>query len=189
LSRTANIDRRAERTRSLLAQAMIDLGATQSIDAIEVGALAEAAGVGRSTFYGHYASKQDFLTRSFVEMIKRMERAEADADPARVSLVPSQRILEHVAEAGPFAERINKSAEFPRVLAAGEAQLRALAEANLGRRFPKWSQERRRETAIYVAGGFVGLMRWWVESGLKQSPTQVQAAFERLTENALHEAQ
>jgi hypothetical protein len=70
-------------------------------------------------------------------------------------------------------------------MAAGEEKLRAIAEANLARRMPQWSKDRRRETAIYVAAGFVGLLRWWMESGLKRSPEDMQAAFERLSASAL----
>jgi hypothetical protein len=70
-------------------------------------------------------------------------------------------------------------------MAAGEEKLRTIAEANLGRRMPHWSKERRRETAIYIAGGFVGLLRWWMEGGLRRTPEEMQAAFERLSACAL----
>lgn len=70
-------------------------------------------------------------------------------------------------------------------MAAGEAKLREIAEGSLARLKPDWPRDRRRETAVYVAGGFIGLLRWWMESGLKKSPNEMQAAFERLTRAAM----
>lgn len=183
------IDRRALRTRHLLTQALMELGAAGRVDALDVGALAATAGIGRSTFYAHFANKQDFLTRSFTDMIKMMERAEAAADPDRADLLPARSILAHVADAREFAARMADSEELPRMMAAGETTLRDIAQANLARRFPAWSPERRRETAVYVAGGFVGLLRWWLENGVAHPPERVLAAFERLTKSALATAE
>jgi hypothetical protein len=80
---------------------------------------------------------------------------------------------------------VAKAEAFPAQMAAGEAKLREIAETNLVRLKPDWTRERRRETAVYIAGGFIGLLRWWMESGLKKTPDEMQAAFERLTKAAM----
>jgi hypothetical protein len=93
----------------------------------------------------------------------------------------------HVHEAGDFARRMVKAEIFDAQMAAGELKLREIAEKNLDRLKPDWARDRRRETAVYVAGGFIGLMRWWMQNGLKQAPEDMQAAFTRLTKAALAE--
>lgn len=186
-SEPGGIDRRALRTRQLLSQALRDLGAEQELDAIEVGDLAETAGVARSTFYSHYSSKEDFYAQSFVNLIAATERAAAANDPERKDLMPSRQLLAHFAESRAFVANFAKSNEMPRMLAAGEAKLRAIVESNLERRMPDWTRERRRDTAIYIAAGFMGLARWWMESGMKRSADELQAAFERLSESAVTE--
>ena len=188
MSNSAQIDPRALRTRRLLAQALLELGDRRDFDAIDVGALAQTAGVSRSAFYGHYASKQDFLVRSFLAMIESMEGAASAADPNRPDLIPSRGVLTHVSEQRAFAQRFAQSQECPLMLQAAEQTLRDIAAANLKRRFPAWSGARCKETAIYVAGGFVGLVRWWMEGGLAHPPERVQEAFARLTENALRDS-
>lgn len=182
------IDRRARRTRALLADALLELGAVHDIDGLDVGEIAAAAGVGRSTFYTHYAGKDDFLIASFVNLLVMAEEAVAAKYPNREDIVPSGPLFVHMAEAGDFARNVAKSAVFPQQMTAGEAKLRSIAETNIARRMPHWPEQHRRETAIYIASGFIGLLRWWMTSGLKQSPEQMQRAFFRLSQSALSEA-
>jgi len=181
----ARLDKRARRTRELLADALLALGAASAIDDLAVGDLAEGAGVSRSTFYQHFASKDDFLVRSWVNLLQATEDACAQRFPDRADIIASKPLFHHVAQAREFVRSLVRSEIYPRQMAAGEEKLRAIAEANVARRMPHWSKERRRETAIYIAGGFVGLLRWWMESGLKRSPEDMQAAFERLSASAL----
>jgi AcrR family transcriptional regulator len=183
----AALDRRARRTRQLLAEALLNLGAEGDIDAIGVGELAGEAGVGRSTFYQHFASKDDFLIRSFVELLAATEAACAAHAPDRPDIIPSRPLFAHVAGVGAFVRSLVQSEVYPRQMAAGEAKLRVIAEANLARRMPQWSAERRREAAVFIAGGFIGLLRWWMENGLRQPPDRMQAAFERLTQSVLND--
>jgi AcrR family transcriptional regulator len=181
----AGIDKRARRTRELLADALLMLGAKSDIDDLAVGDLAEGAGVSRSTFYQHFASKDDFLVRSWVNLLQATEDACAQHFPDRADVIASKPLFHHVAQARDFVRSLVRSEIYPRQMAAGEERLRVIAETNLARRMPHWTKERRRETAIYIAGGFVGLLRWWMENGLKRSPEDMQAAFERLSASAL----
>lgn len=181
----SGIDKRIARTRALLSQALLDLGAEQGVDAIDVGDLIEAAGIGRSTFYAHYTSKQDFLVAAFVNMLDGMERLAASREPERQDLLPSRYIFAHVEEARAFAVKIAHSEERPRMLAAGEARLREIALANLLRLKPDWDLERRREASVFVAAGFIGMLHWWMLGGVKHSAQRMQDAFARLSKSVL----
>lgn len=185
LSIYAGMDARAARTRELLAEALMSLGADGDIDALAVGELAGEAGVSRSTFYQHFASKDDFLVRSWVDMLGATETAYAARYPQRTDILPTRALFNHVASAGEFVKSLVKSEVYPRQMAAGEARLREIADANLKRQMPHWNAEQRREAAVFIAAGFVGLLRWWMESGLKQSPERMQSAFERLSRSVL----
>jgi AcrR family transcriptional regulator len=179
------IDARALRTRHLLAEALMSLGAARSVDELDVGEIVQEAGVARSTFYAHFAGKDDFLVRSFVNMIAATEAAVRARYPEREDLLPSLPLFAHVHRAGDFARRVAQSEIFSAQMAAGEAKLREIVEANLARLKPGWPRDRRSETAVYVAAGFIGLLRWWMQTGLKRTPEDMQAAFDRLTRNAM----
>jgi AcrR family transcriptional regulator len=183
----SSIDRRAARTRELLNLALVDLGAERGVDAIDVSDLAEAAGIGRSTFYSHYSSKEDFLIRSFVGMIGACERMEDEKFPERISLAPAHHLFAHIYSPQGFAAQFAKSAVSVPMLAAGEAKLRAIVDGNLKRRMPNWDAPKRHETAVYVAAGLIGLLRWWITTGFTRTPPQMETAFARLTENVLSE--
>jgi AcrR family transcriptional regulator len=177
--RAANlIDKRAHRTRLALAEALMALGPTDGFDALEVRKLAAKAGVGRSTFYKHYADKDDFLITSFGGMVGgfdvQAQRTRGDYD----TMLPAREVFAHVHEARAFALSMVSSGQFARTQVAREDKLRAIAEANLKRLHPGLPLARRRETAVILAGVFVSLMRWWMETGLRQAPEQVAGLYE-----------
>src|SRR5260370_5781387 len=66
----SSIDRRVARTRASLQHALMSLVRKKGYDAITVADICETANVRRSTFYGHYASKDD-LKRSGLEHLRR----------------------------------------------------------------------------------------------------------------------
>lgn len=169
------IDRRAKRTRDSLADALIDLGGKGDVDALDVGELAEKAGIGRSTFYAHYASKADFIATSFADMIGAAEAAAAQSDPERKELLPARHLFAHVHEARDFALSVFRSEAGQAIMEAGETKMRAIVETNLKRLKPDWTLQRRREASFFVVGGFMGLLRWQIESG--QEPRETYGAY------------
>jgi len=77
-------DRRVERTRAAIRTAMSHLVLTRGYDAFSAADIAEAANIGRSTFYEHYQSKDDAFARSVEVVLGPLARACATeaADPA-----------------------------------------------------------------------------------------------------------
>ncbi|MBY0565543.1 MAG: TetR family transcriptional regulator [Hyphomonadaceae bacterium] len=176
------LDRRALRTRDRLASALIALGERNvDIDALDVAAIAASAGVSRSTFYHHFSSKSDFMVRSFVGMLVAIERAVAQRFPKRTSVLPASAIFAHIAGAPGLVRTIVQSSFFDAQMNAAELTLRQIAEVNLARLHPTWDKDRRTETSVYIAGGFVGLLRWWMQSGMRRPPERMQRAFDQLT--------
>jgi ferric-dicitrate binding protein FerR (iron transport regulator) len=89
-----------------------------------------------------------------------------------------------VGQSGAFGAAFARSREMPRMLAAAEVKLRAIAEANLAGH-PGAPPHERRAHAVFLAGGLVGLLRWWIESGLQQPPEQLHAAYSELARRTL----
>lgn len=58
------LDRRTERTRKALKSAFIELTLTRGYDAVTVEDIVGRADIGRSTFYMHYAGKEEILTQT-----------------------------------------------------------------------------------------------------------------------------
>jgi AcrR family transcriptional regulator len=64
-SMTKTVDRRVERTRRTLREALVTLVLERGWDEITVKDVCDAADVGRSTFYAHFADKEELLTSGF----------------------------------------------------------------------------------------------------------------------------
>lgn len=84
------LDARIVRTREALRQAMIDLAAESSFDAITVRAIAARAGVGYATFFRHYADKDalladvaDVFTQAFLAQVRPLLREKDRRGAAR----------------------------------------------------------------------------------------------------------
>jgi AcrR family transcriptional regulator len=87
-----DLDRRKARTRQAITGALTRLIFERRYSAIRTADLIEAAGVGRSTFYEHFRSKDDVL----VAVIDPLFTPLADAAVGRGGVVVVQAILAHI---------------------------------------------------------------------------------------------
>ena len=177
------IDERVQRTRTNIARAVIRIGQERGVDDLTVGELAREAGISRSTFYAHFGSLEHYLSQSFANMVEGMAaHAAHEAGPNDSRLLHVRRILDHVAEAGRYADEISQSRYRPRMLAAGEERLRRHVDSRLTRLRPQLSEGERAALARFVAAGFIAILRSWMERGRKQPPEAVQKQFEAIIE-------
>jgi len=176
-TRPGRIDRRAERTRRALAEALITLAPRRGFDRLEVRQIVAKAGIGRSTFYKHYADKDDFLISSFASMVATFD-AKAQRAGNYDTMLPAREVFAHVQSAREFALSLLSSGQFARTQAAREDKLRAIAEANLKRLQPALAAARRQEIAVVISAAFVSLMRWWMETGMRQDASHIAELYE-----------
>ena len=66
------MDRRVQRTRDVLHQALISLMIQKGYEIITVQDIIDEANVGRSTFYAHYTSKGDLLMSGLKNLSKNL---------------------------------------------------------------------------------------------------------------------
>lgn len=173
-----SVDRRARRTRMALAEALMSLGAKEGVDRLDVRKLTAAAGVGRSTFYKHYADRDDFFIKSFTGMAASMDAHARAKRPDYDTMLPAHEVFAHVQDARAFAQSLVASGQFARTTAAREDVLRVIAEANLKRLRPALPSQRQQEIAVVLAAAFVSLMRWWVEGGLRKDAAYIAALYD-----------
>jgi AcrR family transcriptional regulator len=179
------IDKRAQRTRQALADALMALAPQEGFDALEVSKLAATAGIGRSTFYKHFADKDDFLINSFAGMIAGFDAQAQKRRSDYCSMLPAHEVFEHVEGARTFALALATSGQYARTQAAREYRLRIVAEANLARLREHLSPAQRTEIAVILAGAFASLMRWWIEGGMRHSASYVAGLYETVATRIL----
>ncbi|MBK8027085.1 MAG: TetR/AcrR family transcriptional regulator [Chloroflexi bacterium] len=184
-------DRRVRRTRELLQKALLELLQSRDYDLVTIQDVTDRAGVGRTTFYLHYRSKEDLYHHA--------HRAEV----ARIAGPPLTR-AELLAEDPP--ERMVA------VYAHHWATLDQLRMVYFGKDSDVIFRQQRDDSAQHIAvhlqvtfSGLrfkvpvdvvatvlavseIDLMMWWIEKHIVYTPEQMAAYFHRIRRGVLQES-
>lgn len=175
-------DRRSQRSRRLLMQALLSLLRERDYDQIGVQDIIERADVGRSTFYAHYQDKDDLLITSLEEQLDDMnQNASLDGltDP-RGS--PVLQLFKHAQEHHYLYKALSWS--------KGIEPLFRKAQLILTHKFEEFltTSESYAVTdalpvtvvATYMAGSVITLLRWWLDNNLPYPPEKMDMMFHQL---------
>lgn len=174
-------DRRVERTRGLLHDALASLIHEKSYDAIVVKEILARANVGRSTFYAHFRDKDELLDSGIRQMVGA-ERSSAVAGSiaerlVRFSLPLLQHIERHKGE-GTFTPRGGGQAAVHDRLRQIVADLVA-DDLRRGGARPDGGVPANL-VAAHVSSTFVLTLEWWIASGGAEPAIAVDERFRAL---------
>jgi AcrR family transcriptional regulator len=177
-------DRRIQRTRRTLHDALIKLILERGWDAVSVQDVCKRADVGRSTFYVHFADKEELLVSGFPILRGRLRShlAPADGEPLGFTLA----LIEHAREFEPLFKALVGRRTALVVQRAFMDVVRELVVEDLGGA-SKASDGRREAAVSYVAGALWELLRWWFEQRNAPSAVEIGALFKQLTVPVLRE--
>ena len=178
------IDRRVARTRTLLHDALLSLLCTKSYDAITVEDLCTKAKIGRSTFYAHYASKDELLRarlKHLHDTLLERRRAAAMGHAASKGLLFSGIMFEHAYEHVHLHRHLLGNRGGSIVFAMIRDMLSELVrdETAPATRAAKGDALLRDFTVAYIVGAFMAVMDWWIKQDKTLSPQQIDALFQR----------
>ena len=173
------VDQRVARTRDLLDGAFVALLHRRSYEAIRVGDITRKAGVGRATFYAHYATKHDLLESQLRRIVFPMIVVGAEGDCP----VDATALFAHVAASPRIYQGLTSGSTGPLVqrmlLRCFEARLQQLLRA----------QDRRPDAAAgvpdalalhFVASALLTLVNWCIETQATQAPGNTQRVYATL---------
>ncbi len=181
------MDRRVGRTRALLQQAHISLIMEKGYEATTVEDICQAANVGRSTFYAHYASKED-LKRSGLERLRK-ELAEhhsrlsrAPEDPRGPVLGFSLLMFKHARDHIELYRALVGSSGGAIALGAIRQILSDLLRTELA---ATGAVDRSDAVPLelvieYIVGAYMAVMTSWLDGGAKLDPERMDAMFRHL---------
>jgi len=151
-------DRRVRRTRRQLRDALVALTLERGWDAVSVRDVCERADVGRSTFYVHFADKENLLLSGFDDLHAALEHVRRERhgafdfiEPLALHAQENRRIMQAL-----VGRQSGKQVEwrFRDVLSSlVEAELEAL----------KVKKSERKAAARFIAGGMAELLLHWLE--------------------------
>jgi len=187
------VDRRSQRTRRMLTAALVELMFEKRFDAISVQDILDRADVGRSTFYGHFSSKEALLYSSLGDMLHGLElhmaeevdASKADEPPgASVNLLPSLGLFRHVKEHQRLYRALFSSSSLEPMTQNLQQQLAQVVERNLRTSMAGPSVRPPSVPlpilADFAAGAFLTLLRCWLEGNDAYTPEQMDAMFRQM---------
>lgn len=176
-----NIDRRVERTRRTLHEALIRLIVRKGYDALTVQEIIDEADVGRATFYAHYRGKDDLLRGGFERLRDELKTARKEAYRSKRGrpLPFSLAMFEHAC-----AYR-----EVYRAMLGGQGS--NIATSEIRRVLTEFVKEDLSElgedVAVprdlrlqFVVGTFLTALTWCLEKRPKLQPSQIDEMFRHL---------
>jgi AcrR family transcriptional regulator len=177
-------DRRVQRTRKLLHDALIALILEKGYEAVTVQDIIDRADVGRSTFYAHFLDKQQLLLSGFEQVrvfLAQQHAALAASGEHRLGF--SLGMFEHVLSYRRVYRALVGKQSGAVVLQHMQQMLTDLVGDELAALAP-------RDAAVpipleivvhYTVSAFMGLLIWWSDHEPPYTAAQMDAIFQQLT--------
>lgn len=181
------VDRRIQRTRNLLRDALMHLIIEKGYDEITIQHITDEANVARTTFYLHFKDKDDLLFQTMRDMYEDLY---AQSSFAEMSTHPPQ-LVEEECDATDF-EHVADLAEFYKVMlgergsAAFLMRVREfLAKGVMEDTFSKATNDEQANlpvefVAYAVAGARIATIKWWLDHDMPYSPQRMAYMMDQL---------
>ena len=177
------LDRRIQRTRQLLREALFSLITERSYEGIAIQDITERANLGRTTFYLHYQDKEGLLKVSVKTLMYELQ---LDVEPSVEEICPFQvrciRIFQHVEQHQTLYRALLGE--------TGPVNIGNLMRNYFAQLFQRYILEvasRRNASALnnqllaaHAAGSLFGLISWWLDHETPPSAEQMGTIYFQL---------
>jgi len=185
LAQKRSTDRRIEKTRGLLHEALAALIREKAYDSITVQEILDRANVGRSTFYTHFSDKDELLASGIHDMLGSVRTSLPSSAKGLDGIAWfSLPVFEHI-----YGHRRNSEAKMgPRARAVIHEHLEKVLIGLMADDAGKKFRGRRKPASRipsdllvrHVASTFTIVLNWWLESGSALRPEEVNDLFHTL---------
>ena len=188
------MDRRQQKTRQAIFQALSGLLAEKRFHQITVEEIAQRANIGRSTFYAHFETKEELLAQMCREIFShvlapRLEGEDThDFSLERDPYALVTHLLYHIRD---------KRRDLAAIIAGGQGEgfWGPFQQWVAGPLLERMLEGRDKETlaipysflAGHIANSLIYLIRWWMEQGMTATPEEMAAIFWKITNPLLLE--
>lgn len=180
-------DERTRRTRERLGSALVALILEKPIDSVTVQDVLERASVGRSTFYLHFRDKNDLLFSQLEMFLERMSTLLSVRKEESHRVVPVTEMFAHIGGQNRMYRALADSGRLNDFFDLAQGYFGRGIEQRLreSMRHPKIPQRELPACSFALAGSLLSLLRWWIDHGSKESPSDMDRLFHRIVWNGL----
>lgn len=181
-------DRRTQKTRQALIEALLDLMTVKHYDAISVKDIIEKANVGRSTFYAHYQTKADLLKGGFERVLDLLLDQIVFDETGRSLTLDTTPLFRHAQGHAKLFRTLAWGSGFELITMQGQA---ALSEKFAQHLSPFVSKVEPPAVPLSVvayslAGSILLLLKWWLENDMPNSPEVMDGIVQQLIMPGVH---
>lgn len=180
------IDRRIQRTRTALYDALVRLIRAKPYAEISVGDILAEADIGRSTFYAHFHSKDELLDRSLDRLKQLLVSTIAEAGTGASFWDASRTLFEHLAEYRDIHATLDDGPRNGRGGEVLQGALNRVVGEVVRETLPPVQGTIPRDLAVaFVTSSFATVLAWWLHRHPERSPVEADALFRQLTGQGL----
>ena len=180
---TKMLDRRVQRTRQLLQDALVSLILEKGYQKITIQDIIDRANVGRSTFYSHYRDKDDLLLSGFEELAHDLHRHTRSPDTTADDhghLLHSLEFFVHASDNKELYIAMADSGGGDLILDIARLHMQNHIEYHLNQ-MPSIGDEIPIPVITnFLAGSLLSLITWWLEQSLPYSSEEMNEMFKAL---------
>jgi AcrR family transcriptional regulator len=180
-------DERIRRTHQRLGSALVELIQEKPIDDVTVQEVLDRASVGRSTFYLHFRNKNDLLLSQLEEFLEMMSTALSIRKEASHRVVPVAEFFAHIGKQKKIYRALADSGHLNDFFDLAQGYFSRSIEQRLreSKRLMKLPKRELAARAFALAGSLLSLLRWWLNRGAKEAPSEMDELFHRIVWNGL----
>jgi AcrR family transcriptional regulator len=184
------MDKRKQRTRQYLRDALLELILEQGYDSITVQEITDRANLGRATFYLHFKDKEELLATSLAEIIEeltaRMRQIFSIERIINGSEPPSMIAFQHAAE----NRNLYRVMLHSQIAGSVLSQIRNMIAVNVKAQLQIVLPDAELPVPIdilaqHVAGSLLALLGWWLETESSYTPLEMARMLNKLTAQPL----
>ena len=176
-------DRRVQRTRQLLQEALVSLILEKGYQKITVQDIIDRANIGRSTFYSHYRDKDDLLLSGFDELAHDLNlhmRAPDTPEDGPGHLLHSLEFFTHACNNRELYIAMAGSGGGDLIFNIARQHMQNHIEYHL-QQMPSISDEVPIPVITnFLAGSLLSMITWWLEQSLPYTPQEMDEMFTAL---------
>ncbi len=182
-------DRRVQRTRQLLHEAVMALITEQGYDSITVQEIIDRANIGRSTFYAHYRDKDDLLISSMDDIVHSLTADVGHATGLKSATAGDHQIL----CVEPLFHHAKEQYRLHKAIVGGQGieiivrKIQTHLSHHIHEQLEQNIADCRNPSvplpilAYHLACSVMTLLRWWLDNYKPNSPAEMDRIFQAMT--------
>jgi AcrR family transcriptional regulator len=175
----AKNDRQSQRTRQALGDALLELMMEKGYRAVSIKDIIDRANVGRSTFYAHYANKDELFESQLNRMVEMLILHTPQDVFEQNPFFPSLGLFQHVQQQWKLYKLL--SWEAGNSLHINHLQ-KSISE-RMEQRILAGNQTFELPIPViasFLAGSLLSLLQWWLDNKMAYSPKEMDEIFRKL---------